>query len=84
MVVEDERPNVVQTTPSPELVSGSPCKEQSPGDNNLEPSDIKVVPLSELSNIFTNGLPKDTPDKDSEDDVSQFKSIATVGRTNCD
>ncbi|KAF8793409.1 Paramyosin like protein [Argiope bruennichi] len=69
MGVEDERPNVTETTPSssPELGNArSPSKEP-------ESSNVKVVSLSELSNIFTNGLPKETPEpteKDSEDDMS--------------
>ncbi|GBM06931.1 Paramyosin [Araneus ventricosus] len=69
MGVEDERPTVTESPPSssPELGNArSPSKEP-------ESSNVKVVPLSELSNIFTNGLPKETPEpteKDSEDDVS--------------
>ncbi|GFS43695.1 paramyosin, long form [Nephila pilipes] len=68
MGIEDEPPNVSQPSPSfsPELVTPSPCK-------GLESPDVKVVSLSELSNIFTNGLPKERPEstgKDSEDDVS--------------
>ncbi|GFY34336.1 paramyosin [Trichonephila clavipes] len=68
MGVEDETPNISQPSPSfsPELLAASPCK-------GPESPEVKIVSLSELSNIFTNGLPKERTEstgKDSEDDVS--------------
>lgn len=68
MGVEDERPTVAETPSSSPVLGNARSPSKEPDSSN-----VKVVPLSELSNIFTNGLPKETPEpteKDSEDDVS--------------
>lgn len=63
MVIEEERPIIGEPSPisTPELDSRSPY----PGSDSPE---IKVVPLSELSNIFSHGLPKTVSDSDDKDD----------------
>lgn len=54
MVVEEEQPNTSVPSPSssPELQVGKLC-------NGSQSPEVKVVPLSELSNLFTNGYKRE-------------------------
>ncbi|GIY31035.1 paramyosin [Caerostris extrusa] len=77
MVVEDERPNVVQTTPSPELVSGSPCKKNSHQETiiwNHQTSKCPSPQLVEQTVINENGA-------DNSNDTLQDKNSESVSNS---
>lgn len=68
MVVEEEQANILLPSPSssPELQVGKIC-------NGSQSPEIKVVPLSELSSLFTNGRSRnDSKSEDERKDDSDY------------